>query len=425
MKTQNNTKQNGGKHIRFKVGQDNFRRINLGGVSVYHCYPKLSDWAGRQLPDDVNPRSHEEDCLVSPLAKSIEATLLESPSAFFLANRGSTIIAERVNFNPNSGIVDILISDDENQGLADGATTDAVIGKVQKDAAGERSFLELQEKEIPAHLKHARLHLEILTGLKERETIGRLVSGRNTSKQVKSWSLADFRNEFGWLQSILESKSSPFAGKIGYEENSGKEMNVLDILALLTLFHPEFDQREEGKSKAPTVAYSSKGRMDSRLRDPQLLSGYLSLSPVVLDILRLHDHVYAGFDKAYTNAFGVKAKLGKRHGIESRLESNPYYLPLTGKKSNYVIPAGLIFPLLASLRSLLVNRENKPSYWAENPFSFFDKYGAELVSGLIEQLDIFGGNPNTTGKKKPVYTSLHTTAKLIHLNPKQATVMTA
>jgi len=44
---------------------------------------------------------------------------------------------------------------------------------------------------------------------------------------------------------------------------------------------------------------------------------------------------------------------------------------------------------------------------------FFEKYGAELVGTLIEQLDMLGGNPQTAGKKKPVYTALHDRARLL------------
>jgi len=39
--------------------------------------------------------------------------------------------------------------------------------------------------------------------------------------------------------------------------------------------------------KAPTVAYSSKGRMDARLNDVKLQPGYKALAPLMEDILNL------------------------------------------------------------------------------------------------------------------------------------------
>ena len=80
-------------------------------------------------------------------------------------------------------------------------------------------------------------------GIGDRDRIGRLVSGRNTSRQVKSWSLADFDGTFDWIRDVLDRKNGPFAGRIGYEENAGKEVTILDVLSYLTLFHQEFDAK--------------------------------------------------------------------------------------------------------------------------------------------------------------------------------------
>jgi hypothetical protein len=249
-----------------------------------------------------------------------------------------------------------------------------------------------------AILRRGRIHLEIIVGLSSKERIDSMVLGRNTSRQVKPWSMSDFRGTFDWISEILEAPSSRFAGKIGYEENAGKQITVLDVLSLLTLFHCEYDE----KRKAPTVAYSSKGRMDARLNDPKLQPGYKALAPLMQDILALHDSVYAGFENAYKEARDGKAKLGKRQGIEQKL----HHLPLTGVEVNYVIPSGLIFPLLASLRALVGYDKEGKAYWKADPARFFEKYGGELVATLIEQLEMLGGNPNTAGKKKPVYNAL-------------------
>jgi hypothetical protein len=384
------------------------------GVRVVHAYPELTEWLGRYLPDKVNPRSHEEECLKSPVAHEIRATLTDAPEDFYLANRGGTILAESYEYDPKKGIMTLVIADPDNQGLADGATTDAVIGKMQRDIAGEgREFRDVKWEEIPDSLKRARLHIEIVTGLNDRDRIGRMVAGRNTSRQVRAWSLSDFQGRFDWIKDILEDSDSGFAGKVGYEENSGKEVTVLDVISIATLFHHEYDERTDGKIKAPTVAYSGKGRMDARLKDEELLKGYTRLSPILLDILKLHDHVYVNFEKAYDAVYGPKAKLGRRNGIESRKTGNPYKMPLTGKESNYIIPSGLIFPLLAALRALVGYHRNGKAFWRANPFQFFEKFGGDLVAVLIEQVEFVGGNPNSAGKKAPIYKAVHTQARLL------------
>ena len=81
--------------------------------------------------------------------------------------------------------------------------------------------------------------------------------------------------------------------------------------------------------------------------------------------------------------------------------------------AHYVIPSGLTFPLLAALRALVGYDKAGKAYWKADANRFFEKYGGELVATLIEQLEMLGGNPNTAGKKKPVYTALHDRARLL------------
>lgn len=396
--------------VAFPVDKECIRKFTIQDdgreVTIYHLYPRLSDWAGRKLPDDVNPRSHDEEALKSSVARSIETTILESPEDFYLANRGATILAQDLRYDPQKGTVEITVVDSTLQGIADGATTDAVLAKVQRDiAAGTATSEALPDDVTMESLSQGRIHLEVIVGLTNKERIDAMVLGRNTSRQVKPWSMSDFRGSFNWINDILETPPSDFIGKVGYEENAGKPTTILDVLSVLTLFHREFDE----KRKAPTVAYSSKGRMDARLNDAKLQPGYKALAPLLADILKLHDHVYAGFEEAYRQAKEGKAKLGRRAGIENK----QHKLLLTGTEVNYVIPSGLIFPLLASLRALVGYNGNGEAYWKTSPTRFFDKYGAELVGTLIEQLDMLGGNPQTAGKKKPVYTALHDRARLL------------
>lgn len=409
MVTVGNGAANAARKITFSVEDDCLRRVIIKEegreVRIYHIYPRLWNWKGGQLPEDVNPRSHDEAALTSGVAKAIGATISDSPEDFYLANRGATILAEDLTYNKDRGLVEITISDPDLHGIADGATSDAVLAKIQKDLLAEHG-----EKATEILLNRGRIHLEVIVGLTLKERIDRLVLGRNTSRQVTPWSMSNFRGAFDWITEILEAKDSEFAGKIGYEENAGKSVTVLDVLSLLTLFHPDYDTKGKGeRNKAPTVAYSSKGRMDARLNHKDLQAGYKALAPILSDILRLHDYVYAQFEYAYKKALDGRAKLGRRAGFESKKVE----LPFTGRYSNYTVPAGVLFPLLASMRALVRYDKNGKSYWQQKPEAFFDANGSELVAALIEQLDTVGGNPQTAGKKKPVYTALHDRARLL------------
>jgi len=399
------------KTIKFRVGKDHLRRFefpNGESIVIYHLYPTLAEWMGKEIPDEVNPRSHDLDMISSGVARDIRRTIEESPSDFFLANRGATVIADSLRFDPSRSEVEIVIADPDVNGLADGATSDAVIELVQRAAADGRSFKSLTYEEIPENLKKARFHVEVIVGITGRERIGVIARGRNTSRQVKSWSLADFRGAFDWIAEILE-KSPVFKDRIGYEENAGKPVTVLDVISLMTLFSREWDEKGAGlKRKAPTVAYSSKGRMDTRLQDPKLAPYYRALAPILEDILKLHDHVYAGFSEAYKIAMNG-GKLGRRRGVENQ----SIRLPLTGVEAPYELANGYVFPLLAAFRSLVDYDDDGKAKWKLDPFKFFDSYGPELVSVLIEQVDNLYGNPQQAGKSRAVYTSLHDRAKLL------------
>jgi hypothetical protein len=405
------------KSIRFSIDKEHYRRIDVEpGVTICHLYPTLSSWIGRVAPDDVNPRSHDDQTLNGSVPKAIDQTIRENPDDFYLANRGETILAESISFDPDKQTVEILLTehsgDDARHGIADGGTTDAVIAKVQREVAQTYGveYRNLTADQISSFLRNARVHLEVIVGLVDRDRIARLVQGRNTSRQVKPWTIADFKGSFDWIKEILESDES-LKGKIGYEENAATPVNILEVLAILTLFHPLYD----GKGKAPTVAYSSKGRMDKRLTDENAAPGYRILGAILTDILKLHDHVYARFHQKYREAV-PGGRLGRRGKNEDRVfPKSPKALPLTGVKVQYQVPTGVLYPLLASLRALVrfPKEDQKAATWRMDPFEFFDKNGAELMENLISQLEVLQNNPQTMGKTKTVYTALHDRARLL------------
>lgn len=395
--------------VRFPHSKNHLRRISVqdseGLYDVYRLEPRAVDWPATEIPDDVNPRSHDEECLKGKVARDIEQTLRDSPEDFWLANRGAFVLAEKVRFDPEKSLVTLIISDPDIHGMADGATTNAVISKLQR---------EFQQKEDPSlreALELARLNVDVVVGLTDRERIAKLVQGRNRSRAVKEWSLADFKGEFDWIKNVIDRDDGPFRGKIGWEENSGKPVSILDLISLMLLFHPIYDDPADRRRMAPTAAYSSKGINDRRLTDGKMGPGFRQLEPVLEDIIRLHDHVYSTFEPTYerynkeVNKTG--AKLARRKGVENKRFS----LPLTGKETEYKVDRGLLFPLLASLRALLKFDNGKAS-WRADPIEFFDDYGPDLMGTLIDQYELCSKNPQTTGKKKANYTALHNQARL-------------
>jgi hypothetical protein len=410
------------KTIRFKLSKDYLRKLELEpGVLVYHMYPTLDIWLGRELPDDVNPRSHEEEAVKGNVPKAIRETLKETPRDFYLANRGATVLLESLTFNPDTQTVEMVLADYEgdsaNQGIADGGTSDAVIARIQKEAAlelGFDDFRKLSAEQVPTFLSESRFHIEAIVGLKDRDRIRKLVHGRNKSIQVKEWTINDFQGDFQWMKNVLEDSRSPFKGKIGYEENAIADVGILEVIAILTLFHPAYNE----KGKAPTTAYSSRGSLNNKLTNQEFAPGYKSLSPVMLDILKLHDFVYCNFQKSHDQAI-PGGRLGRRGKAGNRIfPQRKIRLPLTDKESDREVPNGVLYPLLASLRAL-IQFENDQAKWRTDPVKFFEDHGGELVETLFSQLESLGNNPQTLGKNKVAYTSLFDRARVLMFEEEQ------
>ena len=380
---------------------------------MYHAYPRVIDWPGKLFPDEVNPRSHADECLVGSLPKAIEETLRENPSSFEFVNRGALLLVDKLRFHPSNSKVYVTLTNNDSTGLADGATTDAVIAKLQRKARTDPL--------LRAQLAKARFHVEIIEGLDERALLSRIVLGRNTSRQVKSWTIADFNGVFDWLKDLLEREDGPFRGRVGYEENSGNAVKILHIISYLTCFHPVYNEHlTDGGQRAPTAAYCSAGIMDKRFADDTWAPGYKALKPVAEDILKLHDHLHINFHVAYdrwvAQSEGKQGKLGGRSCIESHLKDGGIELPLTRGTALYGVPDGLIYPLLASFRALLKFRVyggELRAEWKTQPRAVFDVYGSALMCRLMEQLKFFNGNPNAVGKSRLVYASLHDQMQVI------------
>ncbi len=395
--------------LQFPCDQDHVGNFNFApedqrrkDVHVWHVFPRLCDYNAALVSDrGVNPREHNESILHSQVAKAIRKTLRENPEEFHFHNRGVTILAESVNWSRKQ--LAITLADWHSHGAADGATTNYVIAQEQQDFLGDRKFEDVPEDEWPEFFKNSRVHLEIFVNLEDRETIAEFVEARNTSRQVKKFSISNFRGHFDWLKEVLEN--SEFKGKIGETENTDKPIDILDVISNITLFHPNLSENE---SFNPSVAYASRSRLDNMFVDEHLDSGYKALAPIVTDILKLRDEIYVTFNEAYEQA-NPDARLARRKGFDARVHT----LPLTGREAQYKIPNAFIMVLLSAFRAL-VKIEDGKAVWVSSPFEFWHKHGSKLVKELLRQAKAVGNSQNMLGKSEIAYSALYREAKLIN-----------
>jgi hypothetical protein len=396
------------REYRIPASQDYVRNIKLPhwpNLTDIHAFVRIRDFVNGAIPDKINPRSHE-GIKGGRVPQAITDSLDNNPKAFHLLNRGCLILAKKAWYDNNSKTLHFILESEDEHGMVDGATTDRVLENLKNEAA-IADFDRLKEDEIPETFKESYLYLEILAGDMENGMRIELADARNTSAQVKEFSLEDLGHGFDWLKDVLEK--SELAGLVRYRENEPKPVDVRTILALLTLFHPNWDNAKEPKE--PIVAYSGKARVIDLYRDEEWRDNYEKLSPVVVDIIKLYDYVHVNFQEQYMRAYGPSAKLGRRTEIDYRdpqKKQRPKILPLTNQSTRYPVPDGWLYPLLASFRMLLVWPKGAKGEvkWIIDPFSYFDKYGHELVQDIVEQSEELGHNPNATGKSGMLWRAL-------------------
>ena len=377
-------------------------------LSIHHAYVKVRDFPNGEIPDDVNPRSHED--LSGRIKEAIETSLKTFPDWFHVLNRGLLVIADKAWYDNRTQTLHIVISSKEEGGLADGATTDRVIRDVKR-AISAADFAKLTEQEIPPHLKDAYVHVEVISG-GIGDMLVPLTRARNTSRQVAEFAIENLGGGFDWLKEVIEE--SKFHGRVRFRENDPQQVDVRTVLGLLTLFHPKWNELK----KEPVIAYTSKGSVISYYQDEEWRPGFELLRPVVVDILDLYDHIHVKFPKQYERykkSHDKGSRLGGRKEVRYN-DKQPFKLPLTGRETPIFISDGWLYPLLGAFRMLVEfpkTSRGAVKWLADtDPKSFYDSHGWEFVADVCEQSEALGSNPNATGKSRPLWNNLRTKMEL-------------
>lgn len=373
-------------------------------LHIIHAYVPIRNFPNGQVADDVNPRSHEK--LPTRLAETIEESLKENPQFFHLLNRGILVLANQAHYDAGTETLTFTLTNNEVNGLADGATTDRVLSRIKAEIP---EFDKLKFESIPEYLQDSAVHLEIIAG----DISGMLVelaAARNTSVQVKEFALENLGGGFDWLKSAIAK--SEFKDRIRFRENDPEPVDVRSVLGLLTLFHPKWSEEK----REPIIAYSNKGDVLENYRSDEWKPGYQLLEPIAVDILRLYDYIQLNFPKKYEEykaSIGSKSRFGMRKEIRFK-EKGAYTLPLTQQKTQYQIPDGWTYPTLAAFRMLV--KHDKPAEWSLDPFRFFDQIGASMVADVVEESDALAGSAAAVGKARPLWNSLRKSVEMRRMN---------
>ena len=368
----------------FDIPVNSFRKIpnpyKEGPSSVSQMYTAICDV--KDLPDDLidwmetNPRKQNTN---SGVAKKIKTSLVES-SDFHLLNRGILLSANDVTFNNYDNTMKLVFTDKEYHGNVDGGHTLMVILENRDDLERGQQYVKL----------------EILTGVEG--IFEDLAAARNTSTQVQDKSIANLRDYFDIIKEVISTET--FKDRVYFMENDDGNIDVGDILAILNMFnldaYPSMDS-------CPVVSFSSKKRcIDNYINlyeqhgdNPE--NPHVKMKPIMVDIFKLYDYVEAKLPEYY-RAKNPNGKYGSITGVSTPKENRKAPTSKFYEKTlSHGSPNGFIYPILGSLRALLVE-ENGVYKWKYDPYKVLEKIGPELVSLTVERSRNSGNDPVKVGK---------------------------
>lgn len=379
--------------IRFKVAS--FRKIpnpyinsENEGEKKPEMYTIICDV--KNIPDDIpmktNPR---EQKLTTNVAKKIKESLTNhSDLNFYLLNRGILLSAKSISFDNATSMCTITFDDLTVHGNVDGGHTYKIIRDNSK-------LLEYGEQYCK---------IEVLTGIEDM--FEQLAAARNTSVQVTDKSIAELEQRFELIKSAFVAE--PFANDINFKEFDTKRIDIQDILSILNLFNID-RYNTMSMDSFPITSYSSKKactdayiNCSKQYENDIKNNPYYKMKPIMVDILKLYNHLEINIGNYYKDQAGKK--YGSTKGVSTHQDGKPDYLSKFYQDViRYISPLGFLYPALGAFRALVYETPEGLYAWKKNPFEIMDKVGSVLINDIVDRSRELGNNPNATGKSVPTW----------------------
>lgn len=338
-----------------------------------------------------NPRVQNTD---RQLYRTVRASLESADDlSFHLKNKGITILARRVEYGEDKKTAGVYIG--EGDGIVDGGHTYEIVREAQSaGTCPDGQYVKF----------------EVLVGV-PRSMAADITGGLNTAIQVDDASLMNLEGRFEWVKDIL--KNTGFGSRIAYRQNEEGAYDIREILGLMTLFNVnKFPYPQH-----PKEAYVSKAKcLDLYRDDPE---SFKMLTPILVDILELHDYVHLKSRERYNEAEGGRAKGMK--GVYATKKRGVYEYVFTGQEADYTLYDGALYPMLGALRFLVEQKAGEPVYsWKlpsfEDVKAFFDEVAPDLVKITYQTSLVYGRKPNPVGKDDNHWDNMYKTVALHYLS---------
>lgn len=368
-----------------KVSDNHFRKLEdpLGNESSkkYIFYAKACD-VPEGIPMSTNPRDQK---LTSSVATAITDSLLSNDGLFHLKNRGIILSAKRVRYDNRLQEVTLDFDDESCHGNVDGGHTYMIL-------------LQNKDKILDQYVQ-----FEVMTGVEAM--IADLAEARNTSVTVDTKTMAELREKFDPIKESLEVM--PFLERIAFKQNQItrdvdtkkplKMIDARDIVSIICMFNIE----KYGSVEHPTKAYSGKQAMlGEYLEDPEHYRKFVNIIPDVFDL-------YEAIETEFATAYNENGRMYGRKLYSGYKEGSPVGKSKFGQRDIfYKIPDGLLYPVLASFRSLVEYDSTTDKYkWVggKDPLTVWNKNKVGLTRSVMDLAASLGDKPTVFGKDQSLW----------------------
>ncbi|WP_297010950.1 AIPR family protein [Thalassospira sp.] len=326
------------------------------------------------------------------------------PGSFDLLNLGITIIAEDIE------VIDkrvFNVSIDDDYGIVNGGHTTALIYECQEDD----SIAEGQHVEV-----------KIITGLDGVDSHNLRVDiarGQNTGISVQPRSIFELDGAFESIKKIIQKED--WAEDVGFKESDKKDIDIRELVSVLELMNvTDFPIRD---TKHPIAAYEKWsaplkkfGEDFEKHRNKPHERTYAAFEPLLLDTLKLYDHIRRDFLRVYNDTIGGRA--GNLRIVEKAPPSRGRFQFRYAKLDDHDqrLTKGAAYPILGAFRNFVVmNEQSGLAEWQggfDNVLASWKALAPELVQETKQAIRDIGNAPDSLGKNRNHWANLFKTVKL-------------
>lgn len=305
----------------------------------------------RDFPMDINPRKQR---MGGNVVKSIRTSLIENKQIFEILNKGITLIVKSQELKGKNLILDF---DDEGYGLIDGGHTYMTILDVLENGLIDRA--------------HNFVTLEVLSGEPIKDYTISIASARNTTVQVKDYSLTELDKGFEWIKQTLSGEDC--LANIVFKENDIGHVKVNQLIWLLAVTNPNI---------FPVCTYGTYIRKGKAMRTYiqeykkhgfTVNNRFYSSKRILKDLIALYDYMQCNYGSSYKDF--IRLKPVKTTSMTSEFLKN---------ELTYRVPNQWFYPAVCSIRSIITTDKDGYLKWVKDPFTWVEKALPKIVKAQIE-----------------------------------------